>query len=151
VSLIDQLLEFYYKHDQFQTKYVSEERARQIYQNLLDRGRIHSYLDNSGSLLGYGESFRITYEQFGRIICGQNFYKHIEDEDIEHGNIAYIANVCIRPEWRRTQVIRILRNDFFQRNYMCDYFCGIARHSNSQPVKVFSKNEAFMKWCKEAA
>ena len=143
--LIDQLVEFYYKYDTFQEAYLPEERARQIYQLLLDRDRLHIY-QNAGELLGYGESWRINYEQFGRIICGHNLYNHIEDEDISTGNIAYLANVTIHPDWRNKTVLNILRNDFFTKNYSCDYFVGHAKRKKTQPVKVFTRQAAFKKW-----
>ena len=143
--MINQLLEFYYKYDTFQEAYLPEERARQIYQLLLDRGRLHIY-QNNGKLLGYGESWRINYEQFGRIICGENLYKHIEDEDISTGKIAYVANVTVHPDWRNRTVLNILRNDFFTKNYSCDYFVGHAKRKKTQPVKVFTRQQAFHKW-----
>lgn len=146
MTLVDQLIDFYYKYDAFQDSYLDREEASGIYQILLDRNRLHLYLDNSGVLLGYGESWRIDYTTFGRIICGHNLYKEISYVDIENGNIAYLANVTIHPEWRKTNVLRMLRNDFFSRNYMCDYFCGWAKRKKTQPVKVFTRQQAFAKW-----
>ena len=147
--MIEQLLEFYYKYDTFQEAYLPEERVKRIYQFMLDRNRLHIY-QVDGKLLGYGESWRINYEQFGRIICGHNLYKHIEDEDILTGNIAYLANVTIHPNWRNKTVLNILRNDFFTKNYVCDYFVGHAKRKKTQPVKVFTRAIAFQKWCKES-
>lgn len=149
--MIDQLVEFYYKYDKFQEGYLDEDAIRRIYTVLLNKDRLHIYKDNDGKLLGYGESWRISYTQFGRIICGHNLYSNLESEDINTGNIAYLANVTIHPEWRGTHVLRMLRNDFFTKNYMCEYFCGTARRKRSQPIKVFTKQQAFTKWVKEAA
>ena len=144
--MIDQLLEFYYKYDRFQESYLPEPEARHIYETLLRRDRLHIYNDNSGRLLGYGESWRIDYSTFGRILCGHNLYREIDTADIETGNIAYLANVTIHPDWRGTHVLRMMRNDFFTKNYSCDYFVGHARRKKSQPVKVFTKQQAFAKW-----
>jgi len=147
--MIEQLLEFYYKYDKFQNNCSDESKIRRIYEIMHERDRLHMYLDNSGELLGYGESWRINFEQFGRIVCGQNFYDHLEDEDIETGNIAYLANVTIHPDWRGTYVLGILRNDFFTKNYTAEYFCGHAKRKKHQPMKVFTKQQAFAKWVRK--
>ncbi len=144
--MIDQLLDFYFHHDKFQDEYLTEYRAREVYQYLLDKDRLHIFKDNSGELLGYGESWAINFEQFGRIICGQNLYKNIEEEDISTGNIAYLANVTIHPDWRGTHVLRMLRNSFFTKNFACDYFVGHAKRKKTQPIKVFTRSQAYQKW-----
>jgi len=144
--IIDQLLEFYYKYDKFQTGYLKEEEARKIYETLLSRNRLHLYLDNSGRLLGYGESWRIDYWILGRLICGENLYGELDTIDIENGDIAYLQNVTIHPDWRNTTVLKMLRNDFFSRNFNCKYFIGHAKRKKTQPVKVFTRQEAFSKW-----
>ena len=42
--------------------------------------------------------------------------------------------------------MKMLRNDFFTKNYTCDYFVGHSRTKRSQPVKVFTKQTAYDKW-----
>lgn len=147
--LIDQLVEFYYKYDAFQTDYLDKAAIRRIYEILFNRNRLHIFCDNDSKLLGYGESWRINYDVFGRILCGHNIYAQLDLVDIEYGNIAYLANVTIHPDWRHKEVLNILRNDFFTKNYSCDYFVGHAKRKKTQPVKVFTRQEAFKKWCKE--
>ena len=148
MNLLDQLLEFYFKYDKFQDTYLSQERASQIYQILLDRDRISYCLDQSGDLVGYGESWRINYDNFGRLICGHNLYKTLEQEDIEHGNIAYVSNVTIHPDHRGSGIIQFLKLDFFKKNYMCDYFVGQALRKKHQPVKVFARQQFYDKFIK---
>jgi len=144
--MIDQLVEFYYKYDLFQESYMEESKIRRIYEILRDRNRLHIYSDNSGKLLGYGESARLSFEQLGKIVCGYNIYSDLENEDIMTGNIAMLMNVTIHPDWRRTNVLSVLRNDFFTANYSCDYFVGHAKRKRHQPWKVFSRQGAFKKW-----
>ena len=141
--MIEQLLEFYYKYDLFQDGYLPKERAREIYQLLLDRGRLHIYTDNTGNLLGMGESLRLSFSDFGRLVCGQNLYSELEKLDIETGPIAVLMNVTILPEWRTGMVLKILRNDFFIKNYSAKYFTGHAKRKKHSPWKMFSKDKIY--------
>jgi hypothetical protein len=144
--LVEQLLYFYYHLDEFQDAYMPQPKAKNFFESMLLRGRLHVCVVDD-VLLGYGESWRINFEQFGRIVCGINLYDTLDSEDIEHGNIAYLANVTIHPEHRGTFVIRSLRNDFFLKNKDAEYFVGHAkRKRKTQPWKIFSKQEAYEKW-----
>ena len=51
--MIDQLLHFYYNFDK-QEEHLNEKRVHEVFQNLLDRGRLHLHCDLGGNLLGYG-------------------------------------------------------------------------------------------------
>jgi len=146
--LIDQLLEFYYKYDKFQSSYLSEEKARKIFDHLIAKGRVHHY-SSDNALLGYGESIRINYETLGKIICGYNIYGMLDEIDVNQGNIAYLANVTIHPEHRGTVVLKYLRNEFLVKNYSCEYFVGHSLTKKHQPIKVFKRSDAMMKWIKE--
>ena len=145
IGLIDQLVEYYYKYEEFQDAYMSEEKITDIFRTLMLKNRLHTFLDGD-KLLGFGESFRLSFEQFGHLICGENFYPKLKEMDIETGPIAVLMQVTIHPDYRNTTVIKMLRNDFFTKNYACDYFCGTSRTKKSQPVKVFTRAVAFEKW-----
>lgn len=148
-ALIDSLLEFYYKHDAFQSVYLPKEEVREIYEALIDEGRIHTCFSN-GELVGYGESFRLSYEDFGKIICGWNIYPHLRTTDLQNGPIAYVANVTILPEYRSSEVMKVLVKQFFQRNLGAKHYCGRAYRKKHQPLKVFDFHESYLKWSKEA-
>ncbi len=143
--MIDQLIHFYYSYDK-QEVYLDEKRARQVFQILLDRGRLHLHTDLGGNLLGYGESLRISFEQLGRIVCREDFYANLENEDIEHGSIAYLVSVTIHPGWRLGHVFKILRNDYFTKNHDAEYFIGHSMKKKHSPWKIFTRNEAYRKW-----
>lgn len=147
MNIIERVVEFYYKYDAFQDSYLEPDQAMFLYTLMFNRGRLH-ICEANGELLGYGESWRISYEQFGRILCGHNLYADLEQEDITNGNLAYLANVTIHPNVRGTAVIRYLRNDFFTKNKDAEYFCGWAKRKKHQPVKVFTRQQAFNKWAK---
>jgi hypothetical protein len=147
-KLLRELIRFYYDFDAFQSCYLSEGKIAGIYQILIDRNRI-VYVENDGILLGYGESLRISYDIFGRIICGLNVYEHLHEIDIENGPIAYVANVTISPLHRKSNVIKELTKQFFTINKGATHYCGQALRKRHQPVKVFDFHESYLKWVKE--
>jgi len=145
MNLLEELLYFYYVYDKFQKNYLNEQEAKNYFEIAIAKGRIH-FVSDGAKLLGYCESWRINYDQFGRILCDLPF--NIKTEDVETGNLAYVANVTISPENRNSSVIRQLTHSFFKANIACDFFCGIARRKKHQPVKIFTKQEAYKKWAK---
>jgi hypothetical protein len=102
--------------------------------SMLDRRRIITY-EQKGIVLGYFEVWFINFEQFGRLICHDNFNQL--EENISQGNIAYVANTWIHPDFRNGVVYKILRNRFFAKCKHCDYYCGVALRKKTQPVKVY--------------
>ena len=143
-SLIDELLYFYYNYDNFQTSYFDKEKAIRYFKTIIDKNCICTTLNDDGKLIGYVEFWRINYEQFGRILCCEPI--NIYDEDIENGPICYLANITVHPDFRRGRTIIDLRGKFFRENYYSKYFVGHAKRKKTQPVKVFTRQEAFMKW-----
>lgn len=139
-DIIEQLLQFYYDPEKefWHSERMSRISAYKYYEKLLHDGNIITISDND-ILCGYCEMYRLSYEQFGRIICGEPF--SAVQENVLNGQIAYVANTYIRPEYRRGQVYRMLRERFFEFNKDCTHFCGIARRKKSAPVKVFRRSE----------
>lgn len=149
MTLLDQLVYFYYHYDQFMFHKLSESDVRNTIGVLLDKGRILVATEDA-QVLGYVESWRINYEQFGRILCREPF--DIGLEDITRGNILYLANITVRPDLRKTTVLRELKRQFFEQNYDCDYFVGEANRKRTRPVKVLKLSEwRKMQHWKEAA
>ena len=137
MNLTDQLLEFYHRETWHETR-LPDSDVKNAFEVLFKKGRIITCIQD-GKLLGYGEVWRINFEQFGRIICHVPF--HVAEEDIETGNIAYIANVHILEEYRRLGVLENLKNQFMLSHINCDYFVGEALRKKHQPVKVFKRTE----------
>lgn len=138
MSLIEQLVDIYYLEDWHETR-LSRPEAWKYHEAMLNNGNIITVSDGD-ILAGYVEQWRISYEQFGRIICGEPF--SALHENVINGQIAYVANTYIRPEYRnRPEVFRMLRDRFFEFNAECTHFCGIARRKKSAPVKVFKRDQ----------
>ncbi len=148
-SILEQLVGFYYKHDKFQDAYLNIPEAKALYKALFERNLLCLSVNPEGKLLGYGEAFRISYETFGKIICGWNVYRHLEETDLETGPIAYVANVTIAPEHRGSGVLKDLTSQFFQKMLGATHYCGRAFRKRHQPVKVFDFHESYLKWIKE--
>ncbi len=133
-DIVDQLESFYYRYDTFQNHRLSSEQVRDTILCLLYKGRI-IYFEEHGQIVGYVETWRITFEQFGRKLCHEPF--HVGEEDIETGPILYVANVTILSSHRRTYVYKILRHRLVKQNLDAEYFVGHALRKKTQPVKVF--------------
>lgn len=144
-NLVDDIHYFWKHYDPTTIRSISDSQAKEQIQVLLDKGRILGVSDREdGSLLGYVESWRINYEQLGRLICQIPF--NVLTEDINNGIICYLANITIHPAHRRSTVIGTLKDKFFLQNAMCEYFVGEAKRKKTQPVKVFTRQEYYNKF-----
>jgi len=139
LNLVDKLTDIYLNHETWHTTKLSKEEADRYHEYLLNNGNILSVSDGD-ILLGYVEFWRLSYEQFGRVICGEPF--SAMHENVINGQIAYVANTYIVPEHRKGNVYKLLRNMFFETNKLCTHFCGEARRKSCAPVKVFKRNQA---------
>lgn len=134
-TLVGQLVEFYYVYDQFQEPRIPEPELRNTLFVLLQKNRILVCVEGD-QLLGYVECWRVNFEQLGRLMCHVKPFD-VGLEDIEHGNICYINNTTIHPEYRRSWVARYLRTLVFDTNRECEFFLGEALRKRTQPVKIF--------------
>lgn len=137
MDLAKQLTDIYLNHETWHTTKLDEASANSYHQQLLDSGNIITISDGD-TLIGYVEYWRISYEQFGRLICGEPF--SAVHEDVQTGQIAYVANTFVLPEYRKTEVYKRLRDRFFEANKLCTHFVGEARRKRSAPVKVFKRD-----------
>lgn len=142
MDLTEQLTRIYLDHENWHASKLDEENSRLYHRELLERGNIITMLDGD-LLVGYVEYWRLNYEQFGRIICREPF--SAIQEDVQTGNIAYVANTFILPAYRKGQVYKRLRDRFFEVNKLCTHFVGEARRKSSAPVKVFKRGEVYGK------
>jgi len=116
--------------------------ALRYYTKLYNQGNI-LVCEINEEVVGYVEFWKINFEQFGRIICHAKFCG--DGEDIQNGNLAYVANVWIAPEHRNSWVTKKLKIDFYKNTHNCEFFCGQATRKKTQPVKVFKKSELHSK------
>lgn len=126
----------YQKEETWHTKRLSEEDAILYHEVLLRKKRIIPYLFDD-QLLGYIESWRIDFEQFGRLICHLPF--SAVSEEVEKGPICYVANIWVRKDHRDGAVLKALRNELFIQNVTAEFFVGEALRKKTQPIKVLRK------------
>ena len=138
MDIPNELNKIYFNHENWHSSKLSEQAAYDYHRKLLEQGNILTVSDGE-VFCGYVEFWRITYLQFGLIICGEQF--SALDQDVLHGNIAYVANTFIYPEYRKGTVYKMLRNKFFEVNKHCTHFVGEARRKKSAPIKVFKREE----------
>lgn len=142
-TTVSQLVDIYLKEEWWHNTKLSYDEAVKYHQKMLDRGNIITY-EEKGEVLGYVEVWKLTFEQFGRIICGAEFNPF--DEDTTSGYVAYVANIWVHPQQRDSIVIKILRTKFFTYCFKCGYFVGEARRKKCGLIKVFRQPEFFNKY-----
>lgn len=140
--MISELVDLYYE-EPFQPTKLSQAQAERYFAHMLANDCVVTAARN-GQLVGYIESWRISYELFGRLLC--NTPVHIYDEEISAGPVCYLSDIYIKPAFRGGSVMRELRNKFFRQNIRCDYFVGEAKRKAAGLVKTFKRQEAYKKW-----
>lgn len=140
MNLVEELVKVYEEEEWWHRTRLSREEAIKYFQRLLDKGRIITLVEND-VLLGYVESWRLDFEQFGRLIAGASFSSYLED--VESGPVCYLANTWIRKEFRDGATYKHLKKLFFKQNFGADYFVGEARRKSCAPLKVFTR-QAFI-------
>lgn len=144
MNVIEQLIEFHLSEPW--QKSIPDEELATYFHTLINKSRLITLWDGN-TLAGYIESWRLTPEQFGRTITSGGI--SIFDEDIETGNICYVANMSIRPEYRNSDAMKNLRMLFMLQNFNCEFITGTSKHNKSCAVKIFKRQEYWNKYIKE--
>lgn len=145
IGIIEQLIQFH-RSEKWHSSHKTDEELKEYFEIVLRKRRVLMTFEGE-KMLGYCESWRINFEQFGRKICHEPIF--VDSEDIETGLIAYVANVHILPEHRDGWVYKDLRNQFIKQNFMCQFFVGEATRKKHSPVKVFNRSEMLNKLKKD--
>ena len=136
-NIIKQLTQIYLNEETWHKKKLSYEDSIEYHRKMIEKGNIFYVLGNYGIVLGYCESLRVNFEQWGRLVCHAPFYSY--DENTTDGNICVVHNVWIEKDFRNSYVVKELRTKFFQLNKHCEYFVGSALRKKTQPIKVFNR------------
>jgi hypothetical protein len=134
----EQLAQIYIKEENWHLSKMPLEEAIRYHTKLYYQGNIQIY-EIEGVVLGYFEVWYINFEQFGRLVAHVPFSGY--HENIISGNLAYVANTWIHPDYRKGAVYKILRNRFFKMSNHCTHYCGSALRKKTQPIKVFEVNK----------
>lgn len=144
--ILNQLSKIHYEEEWWINDKLPKEEIDKYHMNLIEKNRLLFYAQGE-KLLGYVESWRLDYDQWGRIVCHESFSPC--DNDVTHGDICYVANVWVDKEHRNSQPIQMLKNSFFIQNCDAKYFVGHALRKKTQPIKVLTLSQARKLYYKE--
>ncbi len=148
VDVLSELKRFYKTIDIQPEHPMTDEQIDNYHQYLINNNAIR-FIFKDERLIAYVTFFKINYEQFGRLVCQIPF--NATKEDIVSGNICYCMDVTIDPEFRNTEVMKHLKNLFFEGACGCEHFVGHAIYKKrSQPIRVFRGAEILKKYLKGA-
>ena len=136
MTIPEQLTEIYALETWHKTR-LSNEESNKYHDTLLNSGNI-IVVNDGDRVVGYCEFWRLNFEQFGRIIAGEPFSATCEN--VQDGQIAYVANTYIMPQYRRGGATKMIKDRFMEVNKLCTHFVGEARRKSCAPVKVFKRN-----------
>lgn len=136
-NLIEDLITIYRTCEPWHKNLMSYEDAKDYHQKLFNKN-IFVY-EEEGVVRGYVEFWRITYDQFKRIRDGGYFSAYTED--IESGNICFVANGWIDPMYRGSHVLKVLMLKVVRRNIDCLYFIELARRRKERVyINLFKRS-----------
>ena len=137
-QVIEQLNRIYYEEETWIENKVSMEEIGKYHKIALERGNIF-YAVKDENIVGYCETWRIDFDQLGKIVC--NVKMDIDTEDTVSGNIAFVCNVWIHRDFRKKNVIKLMRDKWYMDNSHCDYYCGHAQRKKVGLYKCFTKDK----------
>jgi ribosomal protein S18 acetylase RimI-like enzyme len=130
MDIVKQLVEVYKKlHND--TLALTNLEASRYYSQMLAHNRIQIELDNV-NVVGFIESWRLNYEQLGRVVCWKDF--SALTEDVYSGNIAYVSDIWVDESKRKNGIEKLLIDKFRKANEDADYFVA---EKNKSKVKYF--------------
>jgi hypothetical protein len=137
-DILNQLWRIYIEEEPWHKTRLTREQFDLYTQKLIDLGNVVYFYDED-KVIGYFEVWLVSFEQLGRIICGEVFCA--DGENISSGDIAYLANVWCGKEYRQGVVIEDMKRTFFEKTLNCTHFVGEARRKSCAPLKVFKRKE----------
>ena len=133
--LEDELTKIYHNYEWWHKKKLEPDVARKYFKKLIQQGNI-IYYEFNNEILGYVEFWRIDFKQLGRIICHAPFCA--DGEDITSGDICYLANTWIHPDFRNGYVYKVLKKEYFKRNGHCKFHIG---ETERKKIRVHGGND----------
>lgn len=138
MTLIQTLTNIYRNHEYWHTNKLSQEESDKYHERLLLNGNILTYILKD-ELIGYLEYWNITYEQFGRLVCGKPIATDMEN--IVDGNISLINNMWIHPDYKHGDAFDMLSAMFLTKNNKSDFYVAFRRVKRNQPIQVYTRSE----------
>lgn len=135
MNLIEELVKFWNLYAPF------KDADEKYFNRLIECNRIN-YVSRE-TLIGVCESWRVDYEQLGRIMCHEPV--DIFKENITDGPVAYVNNVIVHPNHRDGLVLKTLQAECFMKNFGAKYFGG-NRLKKTTPFRIYKREEVSYGW-----
>ena len=135
MDLVTELCKVYENEDWHSIR-LSDEEARRYHEHGLQNGSILCATED-GVLKGYLEIWKLSFEQLGRVLCGEPFSPM--QEEVFHGPVAYLANIWIKSDERDGRIMKILRLKFFGHTTECKFITGHLTKRLHAPFQIFKR------------
>jgi hypothetical protein len=137
------LVEFYRKYNLVPSGLSN--RELEDYFRLLDgRGNLIVEMID-GEIVGFCEHWCINYEQLGRILV--HGLIDARDENTQNGDIAFVANVAVHPDYEGKIIFEKMKVRYFMDNFNCKYFCGDSRRKkHHHTYNVYKRSDLINKY-----
>ena len=143
IPVLEQLYLIYVEQETWHKTRLTKDQFFNYTDKLIRQGNIFFVLD-ADRVVGYTEVWKISFGQFGRLICGETVAAG--EEDVLSGKLGYVANIWVEKEYRQgfgtmKGVVKEMRKMYYAFTADVDYHCGQAKRKNAQLVKVFDNRK----------
>lgn len=147
LSLITEQLCTIYESQEWNKCLPTRPMMRAYVSELINRKNVFWCLDKD-RVVGFCETWKITYEQLGRMVCNEEMV--LDDENTTDGYISYVFNVWIDEKYRKGEVYRMMRNRWYELYGGTEFYCGHAKRKHTGLYKVFKVSDLKSKLFKGA-
>lgn len=137
MTLLSQLIKVY-KQLHKDTLALSDIEAERYYTKMVNDGRIEYVLQND-ELVGFLESWRLTYEQAGRVLCWKDF--NAVEENVKDGGIIFLVDIWVKEGYRDGTINKVLINAYKEANK--DVHSGFSKRHNGKYIRVYNKENFY--------
>ena len=143
MNIIDQLVKIYQDNELGNYGLLTDLETERYYSNMLATGRLQTIVDHN-NLVGFIESWRVNFEQLGRIVCWTNF--SALKEDVTKGEVAWISDIWV-SKYRRGdgEITKQLIEMFKEANQDASYFLSqrVKTDGKAKYIRVYDKANGY--------
>ena len=143
MNIIEQLVKVYQDNELGNYGVLTDLETERYYSSMLGNGRIQTLVEHN-NLLGFIESWRVNFEQLGRIVCWTNF--SALKEDITKGDIAWVSDIWVAKDRRGDgEVAKRLIEMFKEANQDALYFLSqrVKTDGKAKYIRVYDKANGY--------
>lgn len=137
MTILDQLVDFYNRHESFHKARLSDSNIRDYFLAMGHGGRLIVCVDGE-KLLGYCDFSRLNFSQLGYVVLSDIASPEINDS---YGSIVFVNTVCVAPEARGLGVVKYLHKELINRNPDASYIVGKRQGKRYKPIVIFKRGK----------